>query len=82
MCFSRNGKIEIYTKILIHNLLIINDLQVYLVIQDIYRIFDITNWGCYGIDYNVNGSITRGQSMNVLKYLQNNKRRKVNNDLQ
>jgi len=53
-----------------------------LVIQDIYRIFDITNWGCHGIDCNVNGSITRRQSMNVFKYLQNNKRRKVNNDLQ
>jgi len=40
-----------------------------LVIRDIYRIFDITNWGCHGIDYNVNGSITRRQSMNVFKYL-------------
>ena len=56
-----------------------------MIIRDILRIFEYIKqkiidkffeWGCYGIDCNVNGSTTRRQSKNVLKYLQNNKRQR------
>jgi hypothetical protein len=37
--------------------------------------------GMPGIDPQLGGNTTRRQSMNVFKYLQNNNRRNVNNDL-